>query len=261
MADPRAALDRALLQENLVLLYQPIHDAVTGTVRAAEALLRQRRESGELREAGIITDAAEEAPRRDLVALETWTLHTAWAAAARWQRGAAPGVDLQVNISSRTLEEGGIIGRLHGMVASCAIDVRKVRLEMTETYFVDKPERTRRTIEQIRELGLEVWLDDFGTGYSTVSHLLEFPVDGMKIPADFVKRLPHDRTSRAIAGALLSLARELGLPVIAEGVERKEQLDFLRDHRCDLIQGFYFSRPLTEEDFVRALTEGARIEN
>ncbi|MGZ5475062.1 MAG: EAL domain-containing protein [Thermoanaerobaculia bacterium] len=253
MANPRtaqAALDRAS-EENLLLVYQPIHGARTGTVYAAEALLRQRRQNGEIREASIITSAAEAGP--ELFALDSWAIHRAYGDAAHWQSHGAPEVRLNVNLSPREFQEGNVLPRLQKLLGDCAIDPRKVNLEITEVSHIGKPEETMRILTELKKLGLELWLDDFGTGYSTMTHLLRFPVDGLKIPGQFVEGVIDDHRAQSITRALISLAHDLRMRVIAEGIEKQEQLDFLLQCECDYIQGFLFSKPMPLEEFEKVL--------
>ena len=255
MADPQAALDRALTEENLTLLYQPIHEARSRRIVAAEALMRQRRQNGEIREAGIITAAAEEAPRTDLFALDSWMVRAAYAGAASWGAQGASDVRLNINLSPREFQEGDVLTRLTSLLTSCGVDPTRVNLEITETSSIDDPEELQNLLRELKKLGLALWLDDFGSGHSTITQLLHFPVDGLKIPGEFTKNLERDKKSRAITAALLRLAHESGLHVIAEGVERESQLQFLLEHGCESIQGFLFSRPMPIEELIERLDD------
>jgi len=231
------ALDRALEEENLVLVYQPIHDARSGAIVAAEALMRQRRENGELREAHIISEAAEEGPKRDLFAFNQWMMRTAIADAAGWP------IALNVNLSPREVVEKDVVARY------AKFKGRRLNLEITETLTIEEPERAVSVLESLRELGFGLWLDDFGSGHSTMEQLLHFPVDGIKIAATFVEGIPHDRRSVAITRSMIDLAHDMNIEVLAEGIEREEQLGFLIEHGCELVQGFLFSRPMLREAF------------
>ncbi len=246
MADPevaRAALARAEQQKNLLLVYQPIHDAKTGEMIAAEALLRQRRRSGDLREASVIAQAAE--TRAELFALDSWAMRTAFRNAAQWP------IRISVNLSPRELETGDIAARLSRLAQEAGIDTRKIDLEITETSSIDKPDAMANAIAGLKELGVELWLDDFGTGHSSLEHLLRFPVDGLKLPGSFVRNLANDPRSRSVTRALIELAHELRMNVIAEEVETRDQLDLLAGWGCDFIQGFLFSKPMTSEEMEK----------
>lgn len=255
MADPvvaQAALDRATEEKNLLLVYQPIHDARTRKVHSAEALLRQRRQSGEIREASVITAAAEDGP--ELFSLDSWALRTAYSDAARWQSNVAPGVRINVNLSPREFQERNVHSRLRNLVAGCGIDTHKINLEITEISQIEKPEETAEVLDELKTLGIELWLDDFGTGHSSITHLQRFPVDGLKISGDFVKGIVEDRRSREITRALVALAHNIGVRVVAEGIEKQDQLDLLLEWNCDYIQGFLFSKPMPVEQFETLLS-------
>jgi len=238
VTDPtsQAALERALEFENLLLYYQPIHDARSGAIVAAEALMRQRRENGEVREAHAITEAAEDGSRRDLIELDEWMIRTAVRDAERWP------IKVHVNLPPREFVEDDVASRLS------RFEGKQLVLEITETQTIVNVESPVRLLTALKKLGFGLWLDDFGSGHSTLEHLLHFPVDGVKIAATFIEDLPNDERSASITKAIIALAHDLGILVLAEGVEREEQLRFLVDHGCDLVQGFFFSRPMPRED-------------
>jgi EAL domain-containing protein (putative c-di-GMP-specific phosphodiesterase class I) len=256
MPEPHAeaALARAINDDGgLTLVYQPIHDAATRAIWGAEALLRQRREDGKLREASIITETAEESCGPELFALDSMLVKRAYLDAADWK-----GIRLHVNLSPREFQEGNVLDRLTTLVTSCGIDTRSVHLEITETSYIEQPEETVEVLHAIKELGVGLWLDDFGTGHSSLTHLQHFPVDGIKLPGAFVRPLPQDARCAAIVRTLMSLAADLGIEVIAEEVENEAQLAFLRGLGCKLIQGFLFSKPMPAEDFARFSAAAAR---
>jgi EAL domain-containing protein (putative c-di-GMP-specific phosphodiesterase class I) len=242
----QAALDRAFDEKNLVLLYQPIHDARTRVIVAAEALLRQRRQSGEIREAHIISEAAEEGSTGDLFTLDSWTMRTACDDAKHWQSFAR--VALNVNLPPREFEEGGVVAKVSRFAGNC-----RLNLELTETQTIEDTKSTAAFLRDVKSLGVGLWLDDFGTGHSTMEHLLDFPIDGIKLAATFVKGVPGDERSSAIVRSLIALAHELKLQVIAEGIEHEEQMEFLVAHACDFVQGFLLSRPMPRDDFEALL--------
>lgn len=245
----QAALDRAMDDEHrLLLVYQPIHDARTGAIEAVEALLRQRRHDGEIREASIITEAAEESGGAELFALDSMLVRRAYAEAAHWP------ARLHINLSPKEFEEGHVYERLGSLLTSCGVDTTKVTLEITETSYIKDPESTMGVLAAIKDLGMELWLDDFGTGHSSLTHLQHFPVDGLKLSGEFVRPLPDDTRAAAIVRALIGLAKDLGLRVVAEEVESRAQLDFLLDLGCDWIQGFLFSKPMPATKLEKLFT-------
>ena len=169
--------------------------------------------------------------------LDSWMMQQACRDAAAWRD-----VRLNVNLSPREFEEGSIVARLKKLG-----DITKLNLEIIESSYIRKPEEIGPVLDEIRALGVQIWLDDFGTGHSSLSHLLHFDLDGVKIPSTFVKGVAGSKRSRAITKGIIDLAHDLGLQVIAEGVERDEQVAALRDLRCEYIQGFFFSRPMAAE--------------
>jgi EAL domain-containing protein (putative c-di-GMP-specific phosphodiesterase class I) len=252
MADQvaREALERALDEKDLLLVYQPIFDTTTRQIYSAEALVRQRRQSGEIREASAITEAAEEGP--ELFAFDSWSMRQAYEDAVKWHQR-APHVRLNVNLSAREFQEGNPIPRLTKLVTGCGIDTGRINLEITETTYIDQPEETMDVLAAMKKLGISLWLDDFGTGHSSMEHLQHFPVDGLKIPGTFVAHMVDDSRCRAITRALVNLAHDLGLKVVAEGVEHRAQLDLLEEWHCDYIQGFLLGKPMQLDDFERLI--------
>ena len=250
----KQALDRAIDEDHqLLLLYQPIHDIRTGGIIAAEALLRQRRADGEIREASVVTEAAEESDGPELYVLDDMIVKRAYTDAATWQ-GQFPDVRLNVNLSPREFQEGNVIERLTTLLTSCGIDTRKVNLEITETSYIEHPKETMKVLERIDDLGLNIWLDDFGTGHSSITHLQHFKMlDGIKLPGAFMKSVPRDKRCTSIVRSLIALAHDLGLEVIAEGVEREEQLAFIRDLHCEYVQGFLLNKPMPLDAFQATL--------
>jgi EAL domain-containing protein (putative c-di-GMP-specific phosphodiesterase class I) len=246
------ALDRALDEKDLLLVYQPIHDARTRRIHSAEALLRQRRQDGEIREASVIMETAEKGP--EVFELELWTIKHALQDATRWHSGTCD-VKVNVNISPRIFEEGSgrVLDRMTEMTSDCGIDSANVNIEMTETSYIEDPKDTMYALRTMKERGFNLWLDDFGTGHSSIEHLQLFPLDGIKIPGTFVKGIAKDERCRTIVRTLVRLAHDLGLKVVAEGIEHQSQLDFLLEHECDYIQGFLVSKPMTVGAFEALL--------
>ena len=240
-AAPRAGVRRALNQKQLVIFYQPIHELDSRKIVAAEALLRARRQTGEIRSAASIAAGAEEGS--EMFRLDSWMMQQVRRDSAQWN-----GVRLNVNLSPREFEEGSLLHRLQKLG-----DVSHLNLEITETSYIRNPEHLRHVIDEIRELGVQLWLDDFGTGHSSIEHLLYFDLDGVKIPEQFIKGVVSSERSRAIARGIIALAHDLDLQVIAEGVEDDGQLAFLRDLECEFVQGFLFSEPMPADRFESAL--------
>jgi EAL domain-containing protein (putative c-di-GMP-specific phosphodiesterase class I) len=130
-----------------------------------------------------------------------------------------------------------------------------VNLEITETAYIKRPKQTKHILDDLKGLGIELWLDDYGTGHSSLTHLLDFPVDGVKIPGDFVKRIPANERASAVIRSTIALAHELGAKVIAEGIEHEDQLIMLKAMGCDYLQGFLFSKPMPLDEFEEMLRQ------
>lgn len=252
MADkpaPRAGVKRALDKDQLVLFYQPIHDIESRRIVSAEALLRARRKTGEIRSAVSIAAAAEEGS--DLFRLDSWMMHQAFVDATHWQMHGGAGVRLNANLSPREFQEGNMVPRLKKLIGGFKL----MNLEITETAYIKRPKQTKRILDEIKGHGLQIWLDDYGTGHSSIEHLLRFPIDGVKIPGDFVKRIPGDARAMAVIRSTVALAHELEAKVIVEGVENRDQLEAMREMGCDYVQGFLFSKPMSLGDFEALLTQ------
>jgi len=250
MANAHAALEDAFDRENVVILYPPIHDVPSRRIVAAEALMRQRRESGEIREAEILTRAAEQGSREEMIDLDDILLEQAFAAGAQWPSH----IRLHVNLSPREFQHDDVVARVRNAIEKAGANAHRITLEITETSAFKKLDDAVRVLREMKSLGMELWLDDFGTGHSTIEQLYRFPVDGLKLPATFVKDLDRNRRSRAITRSLIALAHDLALHVIAEGVERESQLSILADLDCDSVQGFLFSRPMQLEELLQQAT-------
>ncbi len=250
---PRAGVKRALDRDQLTLFYQPIHELESRRVMGAEALLRARRENGEIRSAVSIAAGAEEGP--DLFRLDSWMIHQAYTDAAHWQKQGATGVRLNVNLSPREFQEGNVLTRLTKLISSCGVDKESVNLEITETAYIKRPKQTMHILEELKKLGIQIWLDDFGTGHSSISHLLHFPLDGLKLPGEFVRGIESSARCHAIVASIIALAHDLEMKVIAEEVENEGQLAVMRKLECDYIQGFLFSKPMPLEDFEAMLAK------
>jgi EAL domain-containing protein (putative c-di-GMP-specific phosphodiesterase class I) len=252
---PRAGVRRALNQKQLVLFYQPIHETESRKIVSAEALLRSRRPGGEIRSAVPLTITAEEGP--DLFRLDSWTMKRALRDAATWQRKGISDVRINVNLSAREFQEGDVSKRLKKLVTHYGAATDQINVEITETSFIDQPKRIAHAVDELRELGVQLWLDDFGTGHSSISHLLHFQLDGVKVPGTFIRDLASSRRCRSITKAIIDLAHDLDMQVIAEGIEHRDQLAFLREWRCEFIQGFLFSEPMPIDKFVDLLTQSS----
>ena len=256
-ADLDSALRHAIADEELRVHYQPIVDTTTGAVVHFEALVRWLRPGFGLTLPGDFIALAEETGL--IVDIGAWVLRQACSDAATWNRR-WPGRDigLAVNVSSRQLVKGLLLDHVEAALTASGLDARLLTLELTESSLIDDAIGVRDILGQLRDRGVRVAIDDFGTGYSSLTYLRELPIDEIKIDRSFIARIAHDRSDAAIAAAVVALADNLGLEVIAEGVETREQLTALTALGCRRAQGYLFARPAPFDE-ITEITETAAI--
>jgi EAL domain-containing protein (putative c-di-GMP-specific phosphodiesterase class I) len=246
-------LRRALSNDELMVHYQPLIDLRNeNPVFGVEALLRWRHpDLGVLSPVHFIATAENSGL---IIPIGSWVLNEACRQVRAWQRKLGIDLIVSVNLSARQFQQPTLVDEVSTALASSGLDPSLLELEITESSAMQNAENTVRTLRELKKLGILIAMDDFGTGYSSLNYLKRFPIDTLKLDQSFVKDLATDGEDRAIATAILALARSLELEVIAEGVETEEQLIFLRERDCERFQGFFFSEPLPPErieDFVR----------
>ncbi len=243
-------LRRALERGELALHYQPQMNLQNGKMVGAEVLLRwNHSETGMISPATFIPLAEETGL---IVPIGQWILETVCARNREWQRIGLPIVKLAVNISAKQFRPD-LPRMVAEILARHELDARFLELEITESMIMQNVEGVITMMDEFQLLGIGLSLDDFGTGYSSLSYLKRFPIDKLKIDQSFVRGITKDSDDEAITRAIISLSKNLGLRVIAEGVETEEQLAFLKAAGCEKIQGYYYSRPLPEDEFVKFL--------
>jgi len=245
-------LKEAIENQELALHYQPIVDLRTRKAVSAEALLRWKNPEEHDEAAHELSGGSEKS--ETMFQLGDWTMRTACEEAARWQRR-FPGVKLNLNLSAREFQREDLIDRLADAFGDTGIEPHRINLEITESASISDPERASRILWELRERGLGLWLDDFGTGHSSLQWLKNFPIDGLKIPDAFICDITTDPKCDVIVGAIMTMAHALELSIVAEGVETGEQLERLVEHGCDLIQGFYFFKPMPAGEMILTLGE------
>jgi diguanylate cyclase (GGDEF)-like protein/PAS domain S-box-containing protein len=252
--DLEMALRRALDQNELELYYQPKVNLHTGRISGAEALLRWNRPGY-----GLVYPAEFVSVLEDtglIVRVGTWIIETACRQIAAWIRSPVGHVLVAVNVSSRQFVEGDLETEVRQSLERHKVPPELLELELTETALMSNAERTIQVLGALKELGIKVAIDDFGTGYSSLAYLQRFPIDKLKIDIAFVRDITTNPNDAAIALAIISMAHSLKLRVIAEGVESRPQLEYLRRNRCDEIQGYYFSRPLPAGEMGQLVETG-----
>jgi len=241
------ALRHALKNNEFVLHYQPIIELQAGTIVGVEALVRWQRGPDELVYPGDFIDVAEDTGL--ILYIGMWVLREACRQMHQWHRQfpRAKPLTISVNISPRQFVQPNLVDQIKQIVAETGIDPNTLRLEITESVTMGDVERTIRILSQLREIGVRFSVDDFGTGYSSLSYLHRFPLDVLKIDRSFVMRMNEDHERLQIVQTIMTLARNLGIEVVAEGTETELQVDHLRNIGCDFGQGFFFSRALAPE--------------
>ncbi len=239
-------LRRALEREELVLHFQPQVEARTGRIVALEALVRwQHPQRGLLPPLDFIGIAEETGL---IIPLGEWVMRTACAQAVAWREAGFDPMRVSVNVSSRQLSQGDLVKTVKEVLDSTRLAGEYLELEITESSLMSDVDATTTTLCGLKETGLSLSVDDFGTGYSSMSYLKRFPLDALKIDRSFVRDLTVDANDAAITKAVIALAKALDLATVAEGVEEEDQLRFLVEQGCDLIQGFLISRPVPAEN-------------
>lgn len=247
-------LRRALERNELELFYQPKVELRNGQVVSAEALIRWRHpQLGMVAPADFIPLAEETGL---IVPIGEWVIGTACEQLKAWQKEGLPNISVAVNLSARQFEEEDLPRVVAQALRLNEVDAHCLELEVTESAVMRDPERTAATLRELKQVGVRLSLDDFGTGYSSLNYLKRFPIDTLKIDQSFVRDITTDPDDAAIAMAVISLAHSLRRRVVAEGVETEAQLNYLRRHDCDEIQGYYFSRPVPAAEFAALLREG-----
>ena len=246
-----ASLRRALERQEFVVHYQPKINLKTGRISGAEALLRWTHPTRGPVPPGQFIPVAEDCGL--ILPIGTWVLRQACQQAQAWVDAGLPLGTMAVNISAMQLRNENFLEGIFDILQDTRLDPRFLELELTESVLMKHAESTASILTALRERGVQVAVDDFGTGYSSLSYLRKFPIDALKIDQSFVRQITTVPDEIIIVKAVIGLGRSLKLRVIAEGVETQEQLAFLQAHQCDEAQGYYFSRPVLPEQFVKLL--------
>ena len=238
----------ALESQQFILYYQPKVNIVGGEVVGAEVLLRWRHpECGMVGPAQFIPIAESTGL---IVPLGEWVVREASKQCVAWRRQGLPPIPLAINVSAVQFRRSELVESIAEIIEETQIDPTWLGLEITESMIMDRVDPMMALLHRLHEIGIRLAIDDFGTGHSSLSYLRRFSVDTLKIDRSFVRNVENDADDATIAKAIISLGKSLNLRVIAEGVETERQLDFLREHGCEEAQGFFFSRPVSADDFA-----------
>ncbi|TWI73089.1 PAS domain S-box-containing protein/diguanylate cyclase (GGDEF)-like protein [Desulfobotulus alkaliphilus] len=245
--DMESQLRKALENNEFHLVYQPKVDLYSGKIIGAEALLRWQPASGPPVSPMTFIPIAEETGL--ILPIGSWVLEKAMQEAVIWKERGFHDLSIAINISPSQFQQQGLTAEIDALLKKTGLRPEQLELELTESIIMQDAEAAIATLSRFNRMGIRFAIDDFGTGYSSLSYLKRFPIQVLKIDKSFIQEIPANQDDASIVLSILSLAHNLGLKVVAEGVETEEQLAFLRCKNCDMIQGYLFSKPLLPEDF------------
>jgi len=246
-----AALRRALDRREFYLVFQPRLSLSDGRIAGFEALLRWRSEElGEM-SPGEFIPVAEETGL--ILPIGEWVMREAFSVLAGWRASGQAGLSMSINVSVLQLLRGDMAELLRELLAEYPLPPESIELEVTESMVMANAEQATAVLHQLKALGVLLAIDDFGTGYSSLVYLKRLPLDTLKIDKEFVGDLTIDPDDEAITATIITMAHSLGLNVVAEGVETREQLQYLHEQGCDEIQGYWLARPIEESDCLHFL--------
>jgi len=249
-------MQRAFAEGEFQLYYQPKVDALSGKIIGAEALLRWQHKQKGFIPPSLFIPLAENTGF--ILNLGKFVIQNSTQAIKRFSSLGFKDLSISINVSTRQFQNSNLYQDLKESIEYNAIDPTQLGIEITESVILKYVENTLNALREIKKLGVSVYIDDFGTGYSSLSYLKKFPIDILKIDKSFVDDIADDESGKSLVNTILSMGKSLHLKTVAEGVETKEQYEFLRDNGCDAIQGYYFAKPMPEDEFI-ALLEKDKI--
>ncbi len=247
----------ALEHSQFQIYYQPQVDLSTGRIIGAEALIRWLHPEQGLISPGQFIPLAEQ--NGLIVPIGEWVLQTACQQLKKWQDAGLPSLRIAVNLSARQFNQPDLVKKIVQTLASTNLAPQYLEVEITESMLVDNIQLANAQLKELKALGISISIDDFGTGYSSLSYLQKFNLDILKIDRCFVTDINHNEKNATITKAIISMAHGLNLHVIAEGVEKEAELEFLRQQKCNTIQGYLFSPPVPGDKFEEMLKNGAQL--
>ena len=246
-----SSLRHALERGEFRLHYQAKRDIVSGRITGMEALLRwQHPDLGTVAPMQFIPIAEETGL---IVPIGKWVLRTACLQNVAWQNQGLPRLSIAVNLTARQFADERLLADVAGILTATGMDPHLLELEITESMLIHNVEDTRRILTGLKAIGIRIAIDDFGTGYTSLATLQRFPLDTIKIDRSLIRDIAGSAEDTGLADAIIAMGKSLSLTVVAQGVETKDQAEFLRTHACDELQGFYFKRPLPADQFTRLL--------
>ena len=234
---------------------RPSGISASGRITGMEALLRwEHPDLGTVAPLQFIPVAEETGL---IVPIGKWVLKTACMQNVAWQKQQLPSLSIAVNLTSRQFFDEHLLEDVKAILATTGMEARFLELEIAERLLIHDVEKTLRILTALKALGVRIAIDDFGTGYSSLALLQRFPLDTIKIDRSFIRDLAGTNDDAGLADAIIAMGRSLSMTVVAQGVETREQAEFLRTHACDELQGFYFKKPLAAVEFTQLLKDEA----
>ncbi len=247
-----ANLHRAIEREEFLLYYQPKVDIISKKIVGAEALIRWKTSDGVLVSPADFIPVAEK--NGLIVPIGDFVLKEACRQNKQWQDTEADKISVAINVAGLQFEKKNFIGKVYSALDETGLAPEYLNIEITETMIMNNPQKAIEILNELKKTGIGISMDDFGTGYSSLNYLQKLPLDVLKIDGSFIRDVTVNPNDAAIVKAIIAMAKSLKLEVVAEGVEDKEQLEFLEKHGCEIIQGYFFSKPLPADDFYTLLT-------
>ncbi|MUT67812.1 EAL domain-containing protein [Paenibacillus sp. NEAU-GSW1] len=249
------SLNAALEDNQFTLVYQPKIELSTGRVYGAEALIRWKHP-----ELGMVSPL-EFIPLAErtgfIIPLGEWVLRQACKQIKLWEQAGITALPISVNMSMIQFQQKHIVHTIESIISEAGIRPEQLELELTESIFMDNPEHTLKILHELQRLGVQLSLDDFGTGYSSLSYLQSIPLHYLKLDKSFIHEIVSDIKKQMIFKSLVVIAHNLNMKVVTEGVETMEELEIIRKHKCDLVQGYYYSPPVPPDAFVTVFESAA----
>ncbi|MBF0185434.1 MAG: EAL domain-containing protein [Magnetococcales bacterium] len=248
------ALKLAMEKEELLVYYQPKVNPLTGRTAGMEALVRWKKNQSEFVSPGLFIPIAEQSAL--IVTIGTYVLHQACRQTKRWLDAGYGPLCVSVNLSVRQLkQEEVLLNTLQEILQETGLPASALEVEITESMMMQNVNSVVALLHKVRDLGIKISIDDFGTGYSSLSSLKHLPIQTLKVDRSFITGVGEDQDSAAIVQAIIALAKQLNLKIVAEGVENRQQVQFLSQLGCDEIQGYYYGKPMSSEDFSAFLQQ------
>jgi EAL domain-containing protein (putative c-di-GMP-specific phosphodiesterase class I) len=249
-AELTTALRQALERKEFFLKYQPLIRLNSNDIIGLEALIRWNHPTLGVILPDKFISIAEEAGL--IVAIGEWVLRTACLQCKIWQQS-SPGICMAVNVSGYQFKQENFIAMIKSVLNETGLDPRLLELEITESVILNNVTDVSQKMHELKKIGVSLSMDDFGTGYASLNYLKLFPFDKLKIDKSFIDGIASVSEDQSIVEAIINMTKSMGLQVLAEGVEKKEQVDFLREHHSNQVQGYYFSEPLDEKNCTELL--------